>query len=75
LTPIRIWFVFNVVSKLNLVLELFCFSKLKGVPETIKPEDFDDVHEMYNKLSIENWILPAAFMRVIDTIVWICPPW
>ena len=30
---------------------------------------------MYDKLSIESWILPAAYLGVIDKIVWICPPW
>ena len=26
-------------------------------------------------MSIENWILPAAYLGIIDTIMWICPPW
>lgn len=27
------------------------------------------------KLSIENWILPAVYLGVFDSVVWVCPPW
>ena len=34
-----------------------------------------NIHTLYDKLSIENWILPACFLGVIDTVVWVAPPW
>ena len=34
-----------------------------------------NIHSLYEKLSIENWILPACFLGVIDTIVWVAAPW
>ena len=35
----------------------------------------NNVYNLYDKLSIENWILPACYLGVIDVIVWIKPPW
>ncbi len=33
------------------------------------------MYQLYGKLSIENWILPAAFLGIIDFVVWVTPPW
>ena len=45
------------------------------LPMNIKAQDMNNVHNLYEKLSIENWILPACYLGVIDTIIWVKPPW
>ena len=30
---------------------------------------------LLDAVSIENWILPAAFVGVLDRVVWVRPPW
>ena len=45
------------------------------LPSDIKASDMSNIYGLYEKLSIENWILPACFLGVIDTIIWIKPPW
>ena len=42
---------------------------------TLKKSDIFNKDLLYEKLSIENWILPAAFAGHFSTIVWIKPPW
>ena len=41
----------------------------------ITAQEINNVPQLYEKLSIENWILPACFLGVLDTIVWVKPPW
>ena len=45
------------------------------LPSDIVANDVKNIHSLYEKLSIENWILPACFLGVIDTIVWVAAPW
>ena len=45
------------------------------IPNGIVADEVKNVYTLYEKLSIENWILPACFLGVIDTIVWVAPPW
>lgn len=45
------------------------------LPSGIEAKDVTNVYALYGKLSIENWILPACYLEVIDTVVWIAPPW
>ena len=45
------------------------------LPSNIKAQEMNNVYNLYDKLSIENWILPACYLGVIDVIVWIKPPW
>ena len=45
------------------------------IPNNIVASDVKNIYTLYEKLSIENWILPACFLGVIDTIVWVAPPW
>ena len=30
---------------------------------------------LLSAVSIENWILPASFLGILDTLVWVRPPW
>ena len=41
----------------------------------LTPEDAWNKCDLFDKLSIENWILPGCFVGIFSTIVWVCPPW
>jgi len=45
------------------------------IPKDLSPEEAFDKFALFQKLSIENWIIPGAFVGVFSTIVWVCPPW
>jgi len=45
------------------------------LPRDLEPEDAFDKFKLFEKLSIENWILPGVFVGVFRTVVWVCPPW
>ena len=34
-----------------------------------------NIKQLYGKLDIASWILPACFFGVINTVVWVKPPW
>lgn len=45
------------------------------LPNGMTSSQMTNVPQLYEKLSIENWILPACYLGVIDTVVWVKPPW
>lgn len=45
------------------------------VPSDLNSEDCFDKYKLFEKLSIENWILPGVYAGVFKTIVWVCPWW
>lgn len=45
------------------------------IPQDLKPEVVFDKVALFESLSIENWILPAAFAGHLSKILWIKPPW
>lgn len=45
------------------------------IPTDLKASEVFDVPNMLEKLSIENWILAAAFTGQISTIIWMKPSW
>lgn len=45
------------------------------IPVDLKASEVFDTPSMLEKLSIENWILVAAFAGHISTIVWVKPTW
>jgi len=45
------------------------------VPNELKDDEVHDKYQLFDRLSIENWILPSCYMGIIDTIFWVCPPW
>ncbi|KAK7085647.1 hypothetical protein SK128_026074 [Halocaridina rubra] len=45
------------------------------IPADLKASEVFDVPVMIPKLSIENWIIVAAFAGHISSVVWIKPPW
>jgi hypothetical protein len=45
------------------------------IPQDLKADTVFKKEELFDSLSIENWILPAAFAGHLGKIVWIKPPW
>ena len=45
------------------------------LPRKLQPALCMDKRALLDCVSIENWILPCAFLGVINKIVWVCPPW
>lgn len=45
------------------------------LPAQLLKSEVYDKEILFERLSIENWILPAAFAGHFDTIVWVKPPW
>jgi len=45
------------------------------IPENLIPSEAFDKYKLFQKLSIENWILPSVYIGLVKTIVWVCPWW
>ncbi len=45
------------------------------LPRSLSPEATADRRSLLSEVSIENWILPMAYMGVVDRVVWVRPPW
>jgi len=45
------------------------------IPKDLRPEECYDKYQLFEKLSIENWILPGVFAGLFRTVIWVCPPW
>ncbi|XP_018027571.1 UPF0489 protein C5orf22 homolog [Hyalella azteca] len=45
------------------------------LPENLVKSQVYDKNVLFDRLSIENWIMPAVFAGHVDTILWIKPPW
>lgn len=45
------------------------------IPKDLTKAEVYDKEELFLKISIENWIMPAVFANHIKTIIWMKPPW
>lgn len=45
------------------------------ISRDLKAQTVADKYKLFESLSIENWILPAAFSGYLTKLVWIKPPW
>lgn len=45
------------------------------IPSGLKAGTVLDKYKLFDSLSIENWILPAAFAGHFSKILWVKPPW
>lgn len=45
------------------------------IPNGLKADLVLDKYKLFESLSIENWILPAAFAGHLGKILWLKPPW
>ncbi|XP_043479199.1 UPF0489 protein C5orf22 homolog [Leptopilina heterotoma] len=53
---------------------------LDSHPDMLIPKDMNadtvwDKQQLFSEISIENWILPAAYAGHLKNLVWIKPPW
>ena len=46
-----------------------------GIPNDLNADLVINKDTLLNRLSIENWILPAVYAGHLKTIIWIRPPW
>lgn len=45
------------------------------IPKDLEPDEVYDKYRLFERISIENWILPGAYAGIFSTIVWVCPVW
>ena len=72
--------IFKNIGAKHLPLENNTLVHFDSHPDMLIPKDLDaeeafDKYTLFKKISIENWILPGAYIGVFKTIVWVCPPW
>lgn len=46
-----------------------------SIPKDMPAEYVYEKEQLFDSLSIENWILPAAYAGHFDKIIWVKPPW
>lgn len=46
-----------------------------GIPQDLRSHEVFNKEVLFERLSIENWIMPAVFAGHFSTIIWIKPPW
>ncbi|GLH01502.1 Uncharacterized protein GBIM_07639 [Gryllus bimaculatus] len=46
-----------------------------GIPKGMPADAVWDKYELFSHLSIENWIIPAAYAGHFSSLVWVKPPW
>ncbi|XP_050433568.1 UPF0489 protein C5orf22 [Adelges cooleyi] len=46
-----------------------------SVPKDMPADYVYEKEQLFDSLSIENWILPAAYAGHFDKIIWVKPPW
>ena len=45
------------------------------IPTDLEADDAYSKQKLFEKLSIENWILPGVYVGVFRTVIWVCPWW
>ena len=45
------------------------------LPPKLKADTVFKPYELYEQLSIENWLLPLAYAKHLDHVIWVKPPW
>lgn len=58
----------------NILLHLDAHPDL-GLPLNLTDEIARDKHQLIDAVSIENWILPCAYLGLINDIIWVHPKW
>lgn len=58
----------------NLLLHLDSHPDM-SIPVDMPADTVWDKFELYNRLSIENWIIPAVYAGHFQTVIWCKPPW
>ncbi|CAL7935210.1 unnamed protein product [Xylocopa violacea] len=45
------------------------------IPKTMLADTVWDKNQLFSEISIENWILPAAYAGHFKHLIWVKPPW
>ncbi|XP_023718093.1 UPF0489 protein C5orf22 homolog [Cryptotermes secundus] len=73
-------FIYRCMGSKHLPLEGNTIIHLDSHPDMLIPKGMPadtvwDKHELFSQLSIENWMMPAAYAGHFSSLVWIKPPW
>ncbi|KAJ1519531.1 hypothetical protein ONE63_004812 [Megalurothrips usitatus] len=73
-------FIYKAIGSKYLPLENNTLVHLDSHPDLLIPYDMEaktvfSKYDLFDSLSIENWILPAAYAGHFHKIVWVKPPW
>ncbi|XP_021939042.1 UPF0489 protein C5orf22 homolog isoform X2 [Zootermopsis nevadensis] len=73
-------FIYRCMGSKHLPLEGNTIIHLDSHPDMLIPKGMPadtvwDKHELFSRLSIENWMMPAAYAGHFSNLVWIKPPW
>ncbi|XP_066290261.1 UPF0489 protein C5orf22 homolog [Branchiostoma lanceolatum] len=75
-----LYYIYRAIGSHHLPLHGVTMVHLDSHPDMLIPwkmsaDTVFDREELFNTLSIENWILPAAYAGHLDCVVWVKPPW
>ncbi|XP_020279012.1 UPF0489 protein C5orf22 homolog [Pseudomyrmex gracilis] len=73
-------FIYRCVGSKHLPFEGNTFIHLDSHPDMLIPKDMPadtvwDKNKLFSEISIENWILPAAYAGHLKNLIWVKPPW
>ncbi|XP_035678922.1 UPF0489 protein C5orf22 homolog [Branchiostoma floridae] len=75
-----LYYIYRAIGSHHLPLHGVTMVHLDSHPDMLIPwkmpaDTVFNREELFNTLSIENWILPAAYAGHLDCVVWVKPPW
>ncbi|KAG5896460.1 hypothetical protein JTB14_002601 [Gonioctena quinquepunctata] len=73
-------FIYKNIGSKYLPLEGSTFVHFDSHPDMLIPKDMPaetvyDKHALFEAVSIENWMMPAAYAGHLKNLIWIKPPW
>ncbi|KAL7298783.1 hypothetical protein TKK_0008527 [Trichogramma kaykai] len=73
-------FIYRCIGSKHLPFQGNTFIHLDSHPDMLVPKDMVadmvwDKNDLFEEISIENWMLPAAYAGLLKNIVWVKPPW
>ncbi|XP_043266371.1 UPF0489 protein C5orf22 homolog [Venturia canescens] len=73
-------FIYRSVGSKHLPFEGNTFIHLDSHPDMLVPKNMAadtvwDKNQLFSEISIENWILPAAYAGHLKHLIWVKPPW
>lgn len=73
-------FIYKCIGSKHLYFEGNVIIHLDSHPDMLVPKGMsaDTVyfkHELFDTISIENWMLPAAYAGHLSSLIWVKPPW
>ncbi|XP_048514599.1 UPF0489 protein C5orf22 homolog isoform X2 [Athalia rosae] len=73
-------FIYRCLGSRHLPFEGNTFIHLDSHPDMLIPKDMQadvvwDKNQLFDEISIENWMLPAAYAGHLKHLIWVKPPW